>query len=418
MGKRVVILGGGFGGFACARGLAGADLEVVLVDKENHFLFQPLLYQVATAGLSPANIAWPIRSLLWRQKNATVLMERVVGVDTSARVVNFEDGNLPYDFLVVATGATHGYFGHDEWEQNAGGLKTLADATSMRSKILLAFEEAEATDDPREREALLTIVIVGGGPTGVEMAGSVAELAKRTLAKDFRRIDPTKARIILVEGRSVLAEFPERLGKAATDSLRSLGVEVKIGEFVEGVGPDGVTLASEFIPSRTVVWAAGVKASEAGNWLAAPTDNAGRILVDDHCRVPGHEGAYAIGDVAAFMDDANRRLPGTCPVAMQQGGFVAKMILGRDAGPFRYKDKGILATIGRSKAVAKIGRFEFTGFVAWCMWMGLHLWQLLSGQSKVIVFIQWVWAYLAFDRGARLITQSDDLPEHSSARRR
>lgn len=287
----------------------------------------------------------------------------------------------------------------------------------MRSKILLAFEEAETAQDLDEREALLTIVIVGGGPTGVEMAGSLAELAKRTLARDFRHIDPTKTKIILVEGKSVLAEFPEKLQAAAVAALRDMGVEVRLGEMVEAINDQGVQLPSGWIKARTVIWAAGVQASPAKAWLGAESDKAGRLIVDDHCRVRGRSNIYAIGDVAAFYGDDGRLLPGTCPAAIQQGNFVAKLIQGRQVGEFRYVDKGILATIGRSRAVARIGKLQFSGFVAWVLWLGLHLWQLLSGQSRIIVFVQWVWAYVSFSRGARLITQLGDRSKQASTGR-
>ena len=418
MPRRVVILGGGFGGYACVRALARAEVEVTLIDKENHFLFQPLLYQVATAGLSPANVAWPIRSLLSRQKNVTVLMAEVLGVDTDTKQVLHSLGSTSFDDLVVATGATHGYFGHDEWEEHASGLKSLDDATAVRSRILGAFELAEACEDMGERDALLTIVVVGGGPTGVEMAGSLAELSRRTLARDFRRINPAEARIVLVEGRRVLAEFPEPLANAAVDSLSRLGVEVRLGEFVESITASGVQLPSGWIPARTVVWAAGVQASPAAQWLSCEHDANGRVVVDSHCRVKGLESVYAIGDVARFETEGGRLLPGTCPVAMQQGEFVADCILGKKPSRFVYHDKGILATVGRSSAVAKIGKLELSGLTAWILWMGLHLWTLLSGQSKVLVFLQWIWAYVSYSRGARLITRHQHSSRPPSTRKR
>lgn len=405
MEEQIVVVGGGFGGYACARRLARAGKSVVLIDKNNHFLFQPLLYQVATAGLSPANIAWPIRGLLARYRSCRVLMAEVTAIDRNRRVVVHSEGETRFDSLVIATGATHAYFGHNEWEQYASGLKTLEDATAMRSRILRAFEEAEATDDDVERESWMTIAIVGGGPTGVEMAGSLAELTRRTLAKEFRQIDPTTARIVLVEARKVLGEFPGVLQEAAVDSLRRLGVEVVLGQSVTGIDADGLRLGDTVLRSKTVVWAAGVKASPAAAWLGVEADSVGRIVVDDHCRVPGWDNVFAIGDVNKFPTSSGKPLPGTCPAAMQQGDYVARLIMGKEERPFVYKDKGILATIGRKSAVAKLGKLEFSGFPAWALWTGLHLWTLLSGQSRVLVFLQWISAYFSYSRGARLITR-------------
>lgn len=405
MSERTVVIGGGFGGLACARRLAKNGKDVLVIDKQNHFLFQPLLYQVATAGLSPANIAWPIRSLLARYPNCSVLLAEVAGIDVERKVITHSEGETRYDNLVIATGATHGYFGHDEWERHASGLKTLQDATFLRSRILTAFEEAEASDNEEDRKSWMTIAIVGGGPTGVEMAGSLAELTRRTLAKEFRNIDPTKARIVLIEARRVLGEFPATLSDAAVESLIGRGVEVLIGQAVTGVVDNGLQLGDQFLASRTIVWAAGVKASPAAKWLGVDADRAGRILVDDHCRVSGRESVYAIGDVISFPTSNGQPLPGTCPAAMQQGDYVARLLLKHETRAFVYKDKGILATIGRSSAVAKLGKLEFSGFPAWALWSGLHLWTLLSGQSRVLVFLQWISAYFSYSRGARLITR-------------
>ncbi len=409
-----MIVGGGFAGLACAQELRRSDCDVVLVDKENHHLFQPLLYQVATAGLSPADIAWPIRGLLSRQAKTKVVMAEVTGVDTKAKTALLEHGSIPYDQLVLATGVVPGFFGHEEWAENAQGLKCLADATALRGKVLSAFEMAETEPDPAVRRALLTLVIVGGGPTGVEMAGSLAELSRRTLAKDFRNIDPREARIVMVEGRRVLAEFPEALGEKAVRSLEGLGVEVRFGEFVESIDEDRVVLPSGTIETKTVVWAAGMVGTPAGQWLEANTDRIGRILVDDHCRVPGCDDVYAIGDVAVFASSDGNQLPGTCPVAIQQGKYLGKCLSGKQSGPFQYFDKGILATIGRKLAVGVFFGRQVSGFPAWFIWMSIHLWSLLTAQSKVLVFVQWMWSYLWFSRGARLIVRSQRQAERNS----
>ncbi|MBS1722041.1 MAG: NAD(P)/FAD-dependent oxidoreductase [Armatimonadetes bacterium] len=405
MKKRVVIVGSGFGGLNCAVGLSHSDCDVVLIDKENHFLFQPLLYQVATAGLSPADIAWPIRSLLRKQKNVTVLMDRVTHIDTAMKTVRHEHGSEPYDALVIATGATHSFFGHDDWEVRSQGLKTLDDATRLRTRVLTAFEEAELTMTDTGRTAWLTFVIVGGGPTGVELAGSLAELSKRTMAAEFRRMDPAQARILLIEATEILSAYPADLREAARHSLHKLGVEVLEKTTVTAVTDDGVEIASGPVRAKNVIWAAGVTASPAATWLSAGHDRSGRVIVDDHCRVPDKEGVFVIGDVAAFSTADGKGLPGVAQVAMQQGRYVARLIEGKERGAFRYKDLGTMATIGRSSAVAVVGGRHFRGFVAWMMWSGLHIWTLLTAQSRILVFVQWAWAYFTFWRGARLITR-------------
>ncbi|MBS1714420.1 MAG: NAD(P)/FAD-dependent oxidoreductase [Armatimonadetes bacterium] len=408
MAKRIVVIGAGFGGLSCVRGLSKSDVHVTLIDKENHHLFQPLLYQVATAGLSPADIAWPARSVLRSQRNVSVLMASVESVDTGSKTVVHSAGSTPYDVLVLATGATHSFFAHPEWERHCLGLKTLNDATTARSRILSAFEQAEAAPSEAERDAWLTLVIVGGGPTGVEMAGSLAELSRRTLEDDFRSIDPRKAKIVLLElGPRLLTAFPEKLSQDALDSLQRLGVDVRLNEGVTEISEVGVTVPSGSIPCRTVVWAAGVKASPAAVWLNAEPGPAGRVVVDDHCRVVGHEDVFAIGDTAFFPTEDGKGLPGVAQTAMQQGRYVAGQATRGGDAPFRYRDLGILATIGRSSAVAKIGRSEFSGFFAWAVWIFIHLRSLLTVQSKILVFVQWAWAYLSYSRGARLITRLD-----------
>ncbi|HMR34119.1 MAG TPA: NAD(P)/FAD-dependent oxidoreductase [Geminicoccaceae bacterium] len=408
---RVVIVGAGFGGLAAARALARAPVEVVVVDRHNYHLFQPLLYQVATAGLSPADIAWPIRGILRRQRNAAVLLARVSGVDVATRTLLLEDGHImPYDFLVLATGARHSYFGRDEWEEVAPGLKKIDDATAIRRRVLMAFEQAEGTADAAERRRLLNFVVIGGGPTGVELAGAIAELAKVALAEDFRTIDPREARIVLIEaGPRVLATFPESLSRNAECSLRRLGVEVVTGSTVTGCDAEGVSLGDERLASRTVLWAAGVAASPAGKWLAAERDRAGRIVVGPDFSVPGHPDIFAIGDTCAMRDAADRAVPGVAPAAKQGGRYVAGVILahlaGRPAPPaFRYRDWGNMATIGRKSAVCDFGRIRLTGFPAWILWGVAHVYFLIGLRNRATVALNWLWSYLTFQRGARLIT--------------
>jgi len=405
---RVVIVGGGFAGLSAARGLASAPVDVLLIDRHNYHLFQPLLYQVATAGLSPGEIAWPIRSLLRRQRNARVALGEIVGVDTDARTVRVGESDVSYDYLVLATGARHGYFGHSHWEPHAPGLKTVDDATEIRRRILVAFELAEIEPDPETRRALLTFVIVGGGPTGVELAGALVELAKKALARDFRRIDPSTARVILVEaGGRVLPTFPETLSSNAATSLERLGVEVRSGAAVTDCDTDGVMIGTERIDARTVLWAAGVAASPVAQWLDLPGDAAGRVTVEGDLSVPGHPDVYVVGD-AARVAWGEQLVPGIAPAAKQMGGYVARSIRarvdGRHAEPFRYRHYGNLATIGRSRAVIDFGWLRLKGWLAWWIWGSAHIYFLISMRNRALVAWQWLWSYLTFQRGARLIT--------------
>ncbi len=419
--EHVVIVGGGFGGLTAARALKGAPVRITLVDKRNHHLFQPLLYQVATAGLSPADIAAPIRSVVHRQKNVEVLLGEVVGVDRLGKKVrvNDEDGKsheLAYDRLILATGSHHSYFGRDEWEKHAPGLKTLADATRIRQKILLGFEKAEMETDPVRRKAWTTFILVGGGPTGVELAGSIAELAHQALKSDFRRISPGAARIVLIEaGPRILAGFPEKLSKAATRYLEKRGVEILCSQRVENVHAEGVLVGGVSIESKTVVWAAGVLASPAGKWLGAETDRAGRVKVGADLSVPGSPEIYVIGDTA-LVEQSGRALPGVAPVAMQQGRYVADRIrqIARAAKsgtsipmakPFKYFDKGNLATVGRSFAIVDLAGLQLAGFSAWVIWIVVHIYYLIGFRNRLVVMLQWAWAYLTFQRGARLISE-------------
>lgn len=419
----VVVVGGGFGGLATVRALRRAPVEVTLIDRQNHHLFQPLLYQVATAGLSAPNIAWPIRSLLRSQRNARVLMAEVRSIDSEKRVLFHDQGFLAYDYLVLATGVTHSYFGNDHWEAFAPGLKTLQDAAEIRSRVLSAFEQAEATPNPLERRRLLSIVIIGGGPTGVELAGSIAELARRTLARDFRKIDPADARVVLVEAADeVLGAFDPELREYARRSLVRLGVEVKTGVRVNDVRVDGVETSDGFVPSRTILWAAGVRATAAGDWLGADVDRMGRLVVDDHCRIPRVANAFAIGDLAHCIGNDGKPLPGVAQVAMQQGDYVGRLIADLAAGDdttrrFVYRNLGNMATIGRSAAVAEFRHARFSGFPAWLLWLFVHLMSLVAFRSRVTALTEWVAAYLTYERGARVISVRDDAAERESATR-
>ena len=408
---RVVILGAGFAGLTAAQKLAGADLDVILVDRHNYHLFQPLLYQVATAGLSPAQIAGPIRSVLRRQANATVRLAKVTGIDTAGHRVETTEGHIAYDWLIVATGARHAYFGHDEWEPFAPGLKRIDDATALRRRILLAFEKAEnaAADMMRQRE--LTFVVVGGGPTGVELAGAIAELAKKALARDFRNIDPRQARIILIEaGERVLAAFPPSLSADAKRDLERLGVEVRLGAMVTDVGPMGVVIdGREGIESECVIWAAGVAASPAAKWLEAEKDCAGRVKVNPDLSLPGHPEIFVIGDTALVLGPDGKPVPGLAPAAKQQGAFVARLLRRRLQGKigevrFRYRNRGTLATIGRASAVADFRWIRVSGFLAWLLWGMIHVLFLIGYRNRILVLTEWLWAYVSFQRGARLIT--------------
>jgi NADH dehydrogenase len=407
---RVVIVGAGFGGLWAATTLAVAPVEIIVIDRENYHLFQPLLYQVATAGLSPADIAAPIRGIVGRYRNVTVILGTVDGIDTAQRTVSLEGGRrVPYDHLVLATGARHAYFGHDDWESFAPGLKRIEDATEIRRRILLAFELAENETDEAERRRLMNLVVVGGGPTGVELAGAIAELARRALAKDFRHIDPRAARVILVEaGPRVLASMPDDLSADARKRLERLGVEVRLGAPVTAVDAEGVTTTTERIEARTVIWAAGVAASAAGDWLDAERDPVGRVKVEPDLSLPGHRAIFIIGDTALVLDGRGKPLPGVAPVAKQEGAYVGKLIAARLTGgapppPFRYRDYGNLATIGRKAAVIDFGWIHLRGFIAWLIWTVVHVYFLIGFRNRLIVALNWLWAYFTFQRGARLI---------------
>lgn len=406
----VIIVGAGFGGLATAAALSRSPVNVTLVDRKNHHLFQPLLYQVATAALSPADIAWPVRRILRRQKNVQVLLGEVTGVDSDRREVVVGERRIAFDMLVLASGATHSWFGHDEWAPHAPGLKTIVDAVEMRRRILMAFERAEMEDNPAERDRLLTFVIVGGGPTGVEMAGAIAELARRALATDFRHIDPRRTRVVLVEaGAKLLPSFPESLSDYAKLALERLGVEVRLGSLVTDCAAKGVSFDGAHVAAGTIVWAAGVAASPVASWLDVPADRAGRIEVSPQLEVPGHAGVFVIGDAALCKNDRGETLPGVAPVAKQQGRFAGLLIDARargrkDPGPFRYRDAGQMATIGRRAGVVDFGRIRFKGRLAWWFWGIVHIFFLINLRSRLIVAIHWLWSYLTFDRGARLIT--------------
>jgi len=403
----VVIVGGGFGGLGVAKRLARQrGMAVTLVDRRNFHVFQPLLYQVATGGLSPADICAPLRSVLSRYKNVRTLLGEVTGFDLGGRRVLLTEGELAYDYLVVAAGARHHYFGHADWEALAPGLKTIEDATVIRGRILSAFEAAERESDPERRRGLLTFLIVGGGPTGVELAGTLGEIANDTLKEDFRSFRPEEARIMLLEsGSGILSSFPNDLALAAEHSLMKLGVGVKTGAKVAAIDPEGVTLDNgERIASRTVLWAAGVKASPLGAHLGAETDRAGRVVVTQTCQLPKHPEVFVIGDMSALQD---MPLPGVAPVAMQQGRYVADSILGEKQGPFLYVDKGNLATIGRASAIADFGKFKISGWIAWMLWLFIHIMYLVGFRNRVQVFVHWAFQYFTFNRGARLITGSN-----------
>jgi NADH dehydrogenase len=405
----VVIVGGGFAGLNAARRLARREVRVTLVDRRNHHLFQPLLYQVASAALSPADIATPLRSILRDAPRVRVLLAEAQAVDVAARRVILDAGALSYDALIVAAGASHSYFGHDEWERLAPGLKTLEDALEIRRRLLLAYEAAERAEDGAERRALLTFVVVGGGPTGVELAGAFAEIARHTIARDFRAIDPTSARVILLEGGPrLLATFPEDLAVAAARSLAGLGVEVRTHAQVTRITPDAVWVGSEQIPSRAVVWAAGVAGAALGRSLGVPTDRSGRVHVAADLSVAGHPEIFVVGDLAAFPLPGGGTLPGVAPVAIQQGRAAAdnawRRLRGEATVPFRYRDRGSMATVGRAAAVATLGRVHLSGLLAWLAWLGVHIVYLIGFRNRFLVLFQWTWAYVTWQRGARLIT--------------
>ncbi|HYM31660.1 MAG TPA: NAD(P)/FAD-dependent oxidoreductase [Candidatus Cybelea sp.] len=407
---RVVIIGAGFAGLSLAKALRREKARVTLIDRRNYHLFQPLLYQVATAGLSPADIAMPIRSILSRQRNVTVLLGKVTGVDTKSRMVEIGERHVPYDILVIATGAQHAYFGHDDWERVAPGLKKIDDATDIRRRILLAFEAAENTHDMDERRRLLNFVVVGAGPTGVELSGAIAELARKALASDFRNIDPRGTRVFLVEaGPRVLPAFPESLSRAAQRALEKLGVEVRLGAPVTLCDATGVVAGGKHIDARTVLWAAGVEASPAAKWLGASADRAGRVIVAPDLSLPGNGDVFVLGDTAAALDGKGVPLPGVAPVAKQQGLYAARVIRARLRGDppppaFRYRNIGNLATIGRKAAVADFGFIRLTGRLAWLLWGLVHIYALIGFRNRAAVLLDWIWAYVTFQRGSRLIT--------------
>jgi NADH dehydrogenase len=408
---RVVIVGAGFGGLEAAKKLACKDVRLTVVDRTNYHLFQPLLYQVATAALSPADIAAPTRAILHKCKNVEVILAEVQSVDINNRVVHAGDLTLLYDYLILATGARHSYFGHPEWEQLAPGLKSLEDAVEIRRRILLAFEYAEKITDPTARAAALTFVVIGGGPTGVEMAGAIAEIARHTLSRDFRHIDPSSARVVLIEGEpQVLASFPEDLRLSAMKQLQDLGVELRTGVHATDLTEDGLKVGDEFIPCRVKIWAAGNNASFVGKSLGVPIDRVGRVVVQADLTIPGHPEVQVIGDLANFTGKDGKPLPGVSPVAMQQGRHAARNILamveGQNPQRFWYFDKGSMATIGRNKAVADLHVLRLSGLPAWMAWLFVHILFLVGFRNRVVVLFQWAWAYLSFDKGARLITRN------------
>jgi NADH:ubiquinone reductase (H+-translocating) len=416
---RIAIVGAGFGGLNAARTLADPPVQITVIDRKNHHTFQPLLYQVATAGLSPGEIAAPIRSILRSHRNVEVLMAEVTGFDLERRMVHTEDTEIEYDYLIVAAGARHSYFGHPEWEALAPGLKTIEDALEIRRRVLLAFELAERQVAAGETTTPLNFVVVGGGPTGVELAGTLAEISRHALAHEFRSIDPARTHILLIEGGPrVLPAYSDDLSRSAEEQLQQLGVEVRTSTTVTEVEPGAVCLGDTRIPATVVLWAAGVQASRLGKALGAAVDRAGRVPVERDLSLPGHPEVFVIGDLAAAKDEQGRMLPGVAPVAIQQGRFVAKLIrnevstggLLKARPTFHYWDKGSLATIGRAAAVAQFGRIHISGFVAWLSWLFVHILFLIGFRNRLLVFIQWAWSYVTYERGARLITGKTDLP--------
>jgi NADH:ubiquinone reductase (H+-translocating) len=412
---RVVIVGGGFGGLLAARTLARYPVRITLVDRQNFHTFQPLLYQVATAGLSPGEIAAPIRWILRSRRNVEVLMAEVQDFDLARKVVKLPDGELAYDYLIVASGASHAYFGHDEWEPFAPGLKTIEDALEIRRRVLLAFELAERQAASGKEQVQLNFVVVGGGPTGVELAGTLAEIARRALANEFRTIDPQKTRIVLLEGGPrVLPAYPEDLSRSAEEQLRRLGVEVHTSALVTRVAPGAVQMDETRMPAAVVLWAAGVAASPLGKRLGAPLDRAGRVLVNPDLSLPGHPEVFVVGDLATLKDENGKLLPGVAPVAMQEGKATAHNIAAELRGEprknFHYCNKGNLATIGRAAAVAEFGKIHISGFVAWLAWLFIHIFFLIGFRNRIIVLVQWAWSYFTYERGARLITGDKRLP--------
>jgi len=422
---RVVIIGAGFGGLSAAKSLAKAPFDVALIDRYNYHMFQPLLYQVATAALSPGDIAFPIRTVFRRAPNVRVVLATVSAIDAERNEVIAEANRIPFDYLIVATGARQAYFGHDDWAPHAHGLKTIGDAVYLRDRILLAFEKAETETDPDERRRLLNFVVVGGGATGVELTGAIAELAKRTLASDFRTINPGSARIVLVEaGPRLLRQFDESLSHSAQRALEKLGAEVRLGTAVTGCDEAGISMGPERIETRTIMWSAGVEASPAGRWLGAETDRAGRVKVEPDLSLPGRPHIFVLGDTALVTGVGGQPLPGVAPVAKQQAAYVAQVIVARVAGrpvaPFHYRDYGMLATIGRSHALVQFGRVKLSGFPAWVLWCFAHIFFLIGFRNRLFVMLNWAWNFLASRRGARLIIAMGGAPmtdmEHAEDR--
>ena len=423
--RRIVIVGGGFGGLDAAKALDGAPVDVTVIDRRNHHVFQPLLYQVATASLNPSEIAAPIRRILRKQENADVILGNVVGVDRKARKVLMVDGEVEYDYLILATGVTHSYFGHEEWAPHAPGLKTISDALELRRKIFIAFEAAEREPHGDHRDAWMTFVIVGGGPTGVELAGALVEITRHTLRSDFRKIDPRAARVILVEGAPrVLPAMRERLSEKARYQLQKLGVQVRVDAPVTCIDETGVSIGDEHIITHNVFWAAGVAASPLGKSLGVPVDRAGRVLVNPDLTLPGDDRVYVIGDLASLEQDG-KPVPGVAPAAMQGGRHAAENIEraldGRELKPFRYLDKGTLATIGRAAGVADIRGLQLSGAIAWLSWLLVHIWFLIGFRNRFVVMLEWARSYLTYEKQARLITEEvNDLlgePEPQPAER-
>jgi NADH dehydrogenase len=407
---RIVIIGAGFGGITAAKRLARADADITVIDRRNYHLFQPLLYQVATADLSPAEIAWPIRGIFTHDRNVRVVLGEVTRIDTAARLVTTDAGHYPYDILVVATGSSNSYFGHHAWEPHAPGLKRIIDATVIRKRILVAFERAETADDPDERRRQLNFIIVGGGPTGVEMAGSIAELARVTLAKDFRRIDPKAARILLVEaGERLLAALAPDLSAYAKQALERLGVEVVLQQPVQDINERGAKVGDQFIPAATMIWAAGVNVPNVGDWLGIETDRGGRVAVEPDLSVPGHPEIFIIGDAARVKWTEEEAVPGLAPAAKQEGAYVADVICARiekrpAPKPFRYRHVGSLATIGRNHAVVDLGWLRLKGWIGWWFWGLVHIYFLISVRAATVILLEWFWTYLTRRKGARLVT--------------
>jgi len=409
--KRVVIIGGGFGGLAAAKSLKNSDLEIILIDKTNHHLFQPLLYQVATAALSPADIAAPIRGILGKQKNITVILGEVISIDRTNKIIILSDKEIFYDYLIVAVGARHSYFGNYKWEKYAPGLKTLNDALTIRERILLAYEKAEYTNDPFEMQKYMTFVIVGGGPTGVEMAGAISEIANKSMIKDFKKIDPSKTKVILIEAADrILTSYDNDLSKSAVESLKKLGVIVKTNTMVTNINEDGVWLDKELIPAFNVIWAAGNMAESITKSLNTKLDKSGRVIVQQDCSIDEDENVFVIGDAACFNDNKGKILPGVSPVAIQQGKYVANIIKKNlsknERKPFKYFDKGNMATIGRARAIMQVGKLKASGFIAWLAWCFIHIFFLIGFRNKYKVMSEWIWHYITYKHGIRLITQN------------